>query len=505
MQTYFQKIITVIFLITVFQNAMAQSWSLAGNNNASANSRLGTTNNISLRFYTNNVQRMRIDSEAGWVGIGTLTPTDRLHVNSASSANAFRAQVNGLTKFLVHSGGGVAVGGNGTPPVNGLYVAGDVGIGVAFPTHELHVEGRARFTKGLIANEGGITSTNTVGDGVSGTRSSSYGSGLRGSGYRGVYATGSNYGVYAVANNGYSGSVGVYAKGYYGVEADGAVGVLGTGGTGIYGVGTGASGIGVYGSGYDVGVYGISSQWAGEFQGDILASGNLYQGSDRSLKQDITDMSSAMDMINKLKPKSYRYRQDGAYKLMNLPQGKHYGLIAQDVEEVLPGLVKAAKFDAGKAVQATKGKDSTQAVTQKPSEIIAFKAVNYTELIPVVVKGMQELQQENNELKARLAQMEERMDKLAGSRSVTTVTGMLGQNVPNPAHSSVRISYSLPSGAGRGQLLLTDAAGKAIKAVPLAASGVVDLNTALLASGTYTYSLMVNGKILETKKLAVVR
>ncbi len=43
-----------------------------------------------------------------------------------------------------------------------------------------------------------------------------------------------------------------------------------------------------------------------------------------------------MSVINKLQPKEYEYRHDGNLQLMNLPQGKQYGLIAQDVEQVLP-------------------------------------------------------------------------------------------------------------------------------------------------------------------------
>jgi hypothetical protein len=51
-----------------------------------------------------------------------------------------------------------------------------------------------------------------------------------------------------------------------------------------------------------------------------------------------------MNIINQLRPKHYQYRQDGNYKLMNLPKGERYGLIAEDVEKVLPGLVKESKY-----------------------------------------------------------------------------------------------------------------------------------------------------------------
>jgi hypothetical protein len=52
-----------------------------------------------------------------------------------------------------------------------------------------------------------------------------------------------------------------------------------------------------------------------------------------------------MDIINKLKPREYEFRHDGNYDLMNLPDGSHYGLIAQDLEQVLPNLVKDTKFE----------------------------------------------------------------------------------------------------------------------------------------------------------------
>lgn len=49
-----------------------------------------------------------------------------------------------------------------------------------------------------------------------------------------------------------------------------------------------------------------------------------------------------MSIINKLKPKNYEFRNDGKYAAMNLPKGNHYGLIAQELEEVLPNLVAYA-------------------------------------------------------------------------------------------------------------------------------------------------------------------
>lgn len=123
--------IATLFILVVSVNAQNSSpyWSLAGNSNVSKSSKFGTTNDYSVRFYTNNTQRMIINSPAGFVGIGTTAPTERLHVNSALGANAFRVQVGGSTKLLVHSEGGVSVGTYAAAPANGLYVAGNVTIG----------------------------------------------------------------------------------------------------------------------------------------------------------------------------------------------------------------------------------------------------------------------------------------------------------------------------------------------------------------------------------------
>lgn len=353
----------------------------------------------------------------------------------------------------------------------------------------------------------------------------------------GVYANASNaapfaapnYGVYGMAAlNDLDSSFGVYgvSQGPTGFGVFGrnvgttGYGVYGYGYRAVYGTTTLTGGDGVWGNalgsnawgvrGYSANSYGVhgttanSNSYAGYFSGNVFSTGT-YLGSDRSLKQDITDMNSAMDILKRLKPKSYSFKQEGAYKLMNLPQGKRYGLIAQDVEEVLPNLVKATTFETGKATP-----DTSKAGAAKPSETIAFKAVNYTELIPIVIKGMQEqderIQKQDQLIETlllKIEKLESRMAKTSGNAATVNAIGALGQSTPNPAKGSTRISYQIPA-ASHAQLLLTDNSGKTVKTVSLTQAGYVDVNTTALSSGVYNYTLVVDGKITETKKLIVV-
>ena len=56
-------------------------------------------------------------------------------------------------------------------------------------------------------------------------------------------------------------------------------------------------------------------------------------------------------------------------------------------------------------------------------------------------------------------------------------------------------------------MIITDNSGKKVKLITLNNSGKASLNvdTAGLSAGTYSYTLIVDGKVSETKKMVVVR
>jgi hypothetical protein len=76
--------------LSVPQQANSQSWRLAGNNDATASSKLGTVINQPLKVYTNGVERMRVDV-SGRIGIGTTTPNNSALLDLSSTSRGFLA------------------------------------------------------------------------------------------------------------------------------------------------------------------------------------------------------------------------------------------------------------------------------------------------------------------------------------------------------------------------------------------------------------------------------
>ncbi len=100
--------------------------------------------------------------------------------------------------------------------------------------------------------------------------------------------------------------------------------------------------------------------------------------SDRRLKQNINPITNALADINKLITYSYEYNASKAPN-MNLPEGMHYGFMAQELKSVYPTFVKEANN--------------------------GFYSVNYNELLPILTAGIQEQQLQIEALKKEVEEL----------------------------------------------------------------------------------------------------
>ncbi|MGZ3901446.1 MAG: T9SS type A sorting domain-containing protein [Bacteroidia bacterium] len=79
----------------------------------------------------------------------------------------------------------------------------------------------------------------------------------------------------------------------------------------------------------------------------------------------------------------------------------------------------------------------------------------------------------------------------------------MSQNVPNPYAEQTTITYNVPPQYGFAQIIFKTVDGKIIKAVDITKKGKGQLNVFAsdLSQGLYMYTLIVDGKVIDTKKM----
>jgi len=115
----------------------------------------------------------------------------------------------------------------------------------------------------------------------------------------------------------------------------------------------------------------------------------IYSGSDERLKTNVVDLPNQLDKINQLRPVSYdwKYTSDEEYI---------YGFIAQEVQTVDDTVV----YDMGTTTYRT---DKQYGEDLEPDGTIENTLAIYErQLIPMMVKAIQELSAKVDELESRL-------------------------------------------------------------------------------------------------------
>jgi hypothetical protein len=134
-------------------------------------------------------------------------------------------------------------------------------------------------------------------------------------------------------------------------------------------------------------------------------------------------------------------------------------------------------------------------------------AIANTPLATDMQSQIEELKSQVQELRALLTSKVPLTAAEANSLHAESAT-WLGDVRPNPASTSATLEYSLPSGVSAALCQVYSLDGKVVSSIALPASSgksQIQLATSQLAPGMYIYALIVNGKVLDSKKLAVVR
>ena len=173
---------------------------------------------------------------------------------------------------------------------------------------------------------------------------------------------------------------------------------------------------------------------------------------------------------------------------------KYTGFVAQEVEAI----AKKLNYDFS-GVDAPKNKED-------------FYGLRYSEFVVPLVKAVQELSNKNDALQLENEALKDRLDKIeqrltANSKTFENISSArLEQNAPNPYKGNTIINYYVPFNAGNAVIKITDMKGSLLKIFNVKeGKGQVILQSDQLAAGTYQYSLFVNGRLIDTKQMLLIR
>ena len=113
---------------------------------------------------------------------------------------------------------------------------------------------------------------------------------------------------------------------------------------------------------------GVGVSGAVNVGGDVVA----FASSDKRLKDEIIPISNPLEKINQISGNSFVWNEEK----QNIYKGKDYGVIAQEIEKVLPELVQTRED--------------------------GYKAVKYDKIVSLLIEGIKELSKEVTDLKNRL-------------------------------------------------------------------------------------------------------
>ncbi|MBP8823761.1 MAG: tail fiber domain-containing protein, partial [Flavobacteriales bacterium] len=252
---------------------------------------------------------------------------------------------------------------------------------------------------------------------------------------------------------------------------------------------------------------GTPNAWAGYFTGDVNVQGGGYflNGnfvvSDAQFKTNVEPLEDPLAIVMQLQAHRYDLLSE-EFPEMNFPTGGQVGLIAQELEEVVPSLVRD-----------TRSLPVLDSMGTEMAPGIAYKAVNYAGLVPYLLGAIQQQQATisamQQQLNACCAATDPGMTPGDGNQKTTPAEELKEQRlliIPNPVAELTTLEYHVPT-AGRVSLVVSSIDGKPLGTLreEQAEAGMYSYtwNTANLAAGTYLCTYMLNGAVVVQRAVKV--
>ena len=230
------------------------------------------------------------------------------------------------------------------------------------------------------------------------------------------------------------------------------------------------------------------------FVTNLTSLNNSRTTSDIRYKENIANIPDVTDKVMQLRPVFYDLKTPKDYIDDTVKLKNRVGFIAQEVELLFPELVH---------------------YLPEPD----MYTLDYTSFIPYLTRVIQTQENTITEQEERIAALERIVSDLVareqeGNNSPKKTpapknrmsAATLYQNMPNPFSEKTTISYELPEGVSSAKILIHSLEGVLIKTYSLSTAaglGYISVDAGMLSPGMYTYSLSVNNRMVDTKRMVV--
>ena len=256
--------------------------------------------------------------------------------------------------------------------------------------------------------------------------------------------------------------------------------------------------------------------------GGYATSGWVVYPSDVRFKKNIKENVPGLEFIMLLRPVTYTVDVTGLYSFLQPTpvtgaDGKVKEVTAEERTAIQQKEKKVSTGFIAQEVEASAkkiGYDFSGVVA--PADSRGLYGLGYAAFVVPLVKAVQQLSGKHDSLsnvvsslQSQINDIQDQINKLKAAHggANTGNSPLLRQNAPNPFNSSTTISYFIPPNTGSAQLLLNNAAGQTIKIYSISApgEGLTTISAGELASGTYSYTLVINGNKIDTKKMVITK
>lgn len=254
--------------------------------------------------------------------------------------------------------------------------------------------------------------------------------------------------------------------------------------------------------------YGLTTDGSTVYLGDVCSAGGGKFGNNREINMNNYNLYFNSDKEGKLFMGPTSYTFEDCQQLFTRLEISSYGLPAKNNYDSPDPSTSGLRFTYLTAKdRPIDNKTNGVLSLDDDGDVIWVKTCcDHTTLkegqLSDILDRLTKLEQELKASREEAATLRDQFSKMDVVLSNSNVV-VLNQNVPNPFNEHTVITYSIPKNFRQAQVFFTADNGEIVKTIDIKQQGKGSLNVFAkdLSSGLYTYTLVIDGKTVATKKM----